>query len=189
MFVAQITQLVFAIGSRGSAASASRGWWRWANSRRAGRPRGQGADAVGQRLARRRAAARAVYAQLMGRGPRPDPLFVIQGRWIVRRLSPQCGRIELTGLPKPHDDVKLLHAMGWETANVHLADRAARAKVRAALKRRPANWLYEAAKDMMDVMMEDWGEWRDGFTRPRINRVRSVAFPRAGTIDCPADEH
>jgi hypothetical protein len=105
------------------------------------------------------------YAQLMGSAVRaPDPLFVIEGRWIVRRLSPQCGRIELTGLPKPHDDVKLLHAMGWETANVHLADRAARAKVRAALKRRPANWLYEAGKDMMDVMMEDWGEWRDGFS-------------------------
>ena len=38
---------------------------------------------------------------------------------------------------------------------MNLAHRAARAKVSADLKQRPANWLYEAGKDMMEVMMED----------------------------------
>lgn len=102
-------------------------------------------------------------AKLMGAAVRsPDPLFAVRGRWIVRRLSPECGRVELTGLPKPHDDVKLLHAMAWETANIHLADRARATKIKAALKSRRANWLYEAARNMMDVIMDDWSDWRSG---------------------------
>ena len=49
-----------------------------------------------------------------------DPFVRLQKRWIVRRLAPDCSRIELSALPKERDEIRLLHAMGWETANVHL---------------------------------------------------------------------
>ena len=52
-----------------------------------------------------------------------DPFVCMEGPWLLRRLSPYCSRIELTALPKKRDEGKLLYAMGWETANVHLGDR------------------------------------------------------------------
>src|SRR5438309_5426021 len=55
----------------------------------------------------------------------PDPFVQVRGRWIVRRLSPHCLRIELDELPKNRDECRLLFAMGWETANIHLGSRGA----------------------------------------------------------------
>jgi hypothetical protein len=49
-----------------------------------------------------------------------DPFVRLEKRWIVRRLAPDCSRIELAALPRERDETRLLHAMGWETANVHL---------------------------------------------------------------------
>jgi len=89
-----------------------------------------------------------------------DPFVSLQGRWIVRRLAPDCSRIELDSLPHERDERRLLYAMGFETANVHLA-RAKRKAVLQDLKRRPKNWLHEAAHRMVDAVTEDWEEWRN----------------------------
>jgi hypothetical protein len=79
---------------------------------------------------------------------------------VVRRLSPECSRVELTGLPKPHDDFKLLHAMGWESANVHMGSGDRMKKVAADLKRRRGKWLIKAANDMLEATLTDWARWR-----------------------------
>ena len=47
----------------------------------------------------------------------PDPQLRIFGHWILRRLSPDCIRIQL--LDMPTNDVKLLASMGGEVANLH----------------------------------------------------------------------
>jgi hypothetical protein len=101
------------------------------------------------------------YKTIMASAVRcPDPLFNVRGDWIVRRLSPDCGRVELTSLPKAHDDTKLLHAMGWETANVHLGSQGrARAILRDLKQRR--KWLRTAAEEMLEATLLDWKEWRD----------------------------
>jgi hypothetical protein len=52
-----------------------------------------------------------------------------------------------------------LRATGWETANIHLATRAAVAKVLADLHKRPARWLIEAANAMRKVVIDEWKEW------------------------------
>jgi hypothetical protein len=90
----------------------------------------------------------------------PDPYLTIQGRWLVRRLAPDCARIELASLPQTRDEVHLLHAMGHETANIHLASHEALATVLADLSTRPANWLHEAAKNMAHATTEDWLNWK-----------------------------
>ena len=36
-----------------------------------------------------------------------DPFVKLRGEWIVRRLAPDCSRIELFSLPATHDAVKL----------------------------------------------------------------------------------
>ena len=88
-----------------------------------------------------------------------DPFVRLQKRWIVRRLAPDCSRIELGALPTERDELRLLKAMGWETANVHLGS-AARATLAAGLAARRRGWLAKAARVMEDAVTGDWEEWR-----------------------------
>ncbi len=83
-----------------------------------------------------------------------DPFVRLQKRWIVRRLAPDCSRIELCALPKERDEMRLLHAMGLETANVHLGSVKPRV-LNADLRKRPAGWLYRAARAMEDAVQAD----------------------------------
>jgi hypothetical protein len=88
-----------------------------------------------------------------------DPFVRFQKRWIVRRLAPDCSRIELAALPAERDEERLLHAMGWETANVHLGTGRART-IAADLAKRPRGWLYRAAKVMEKAMLGDFDEYK-----------------------------
>jgi len=86
-----------------------------------------------------------------------DPFFGFRDGWIVRRLAPDCTRIELWQLPKRRDEAKLLRAMGWETGNLHLASRSPR--VAAHLRAHGTRWLYRAARDMAQGVIDDWRAW------------------------------
>ena len=100
------------------------------------------------------------YAEILERAVRcRDPFVRVQRRWIVRRLAPDCSRIELGALPRERDEVRLLRAMGWETANVHLGSAKART-LRKDLARRNRNWLRRAGSVMLDAVREDYEAWR-----------------------------
>lgn len=100
------------------------------------------------------------YMQVMGQAVRViDPFIHLNGKWLIRRLAPDCSRIELASLPKAKDELKLLHAMGWETANVHLGTKRAIKSVLQDLRKRPANWLTKAASAMTKVILAEWREW------------------------------
>ena len=43
----------------------------------------------------------------------PDPFQVIDGRWLIRRLSPDSNPIDIQMLPRHSDEEMLLTAMGW----------------------------------------------------------------------------
>ena len=90
-----------------------------------------------------------------------DPFVHLRGRWIVRRLAPHCSRIELAALPKQREEERLLRAMGFETANVHLGSRKALTAVRRDLAKRKPGWLHAAVKEMTKVVLKDWEEWRE----------------------------
>jgi hypothetical protein len=90
----------------------------------------------------------------------PDPFVHLRGRWIVRRLSPHCSRIELAFLPRNRDECRLLFSMGWETANIHLGNRNCVKAIRKHLSSQKSNWLYTAARDMVDAVKKDWQAWR-----------------------------
>jgi hypothetical protein len=96
-----------------------------------------------------------------------DPFVRLQGRWIVRRLAPDCTRIDLAAFPREKDESKLLRAMGWETANLHLASRHVPA-VLADLAKRPKDWLHKAAAAMVKATSADWEEWRAA--GPKVSR-------------------
>jgi hypothetical protein len=83
----------------------------------------------------------------------------------VRRLAPDCSRIELASLSKDRDEARLLYSMGWETANVHFASPQAIAKVKRDLAARRGRWLHKSAKAMLAATMKDWEKWHGDWKR------------------------
>jgi hypothetical protein len=81
------------------------------------------------------------------------------GRWIVRRLAPHCTRVELAALPRVRDEKRLLHAMGFETANIHLGTAKARKRIARDLGKRKAGWLPAAVHTMAEAVQADWQAW------------------------------
>jgi hypothetical protein len=101
------------------------------------------------------------YQALLSRVVRcPDPFLQLRGRWLVRRLSPHCSRIELAVLPSNRDECRMLFSMGWETANIHLGNHDAVKAIRKHLSNQKSSWLYAAARDMVAAVRKDWQVWR-----------------------------
>ena len=99
------------------------------------------------------------YQEILDRSVRcPDPFVRLQKRWIVRRLAPDCSRIELSSLAAAHDTLRLLHAMGWETANIHLGT-VKPAALLADLRKRPPGWLFQAARQMEKSVLADFADY------------------------------
>jgi uncharacterized protein DUF2252 len=116
--------------------------WGWAN----GRPK-----------------ERAYSVRLLKRAVRqPDPYYAVREGWVVRRIGPHCGRIELTEIPKQRDERRLLKAMGYETANLHLATPDQRTNVLRDLAKRKKDWLLETGTAMAKATKQDWEDWRAG---------------------------
>ncbi len=102
-----------------------------------------------------------LYQTIISRAVRcPDPFVQLRGRWIVRRLGPLCSRIELASLRGPDTELRLLHAMGWETANIHLGTESARKLVLRHLGKQKGRWLHEAAEAMLAAVRDDWEVWK-----------------------------
>jgi hypothetical protein len=90
----------------------------------------------------------------------PDPYYVVEDGWVVRRLGPHCGRIELAELPKRRDERLILRAMGRETANLHLATPDQRTTLLHDLTKRKPDWLINAAHAMSKATEQDWDRFR-----------------------------
>ena len=88
-----------------------------------------------------------------------DPFLRQQNNWIGRRLSPSNSRVEISELPKERDVERLLHAMGFETANLHLGS-LGRKKLRRTLDGIKATDLARASKTLENAVVRDWKEWR-----------------------------
>jgi hypothetical protein len=77
-----------------------------------------------------------------------DPFYVVKDGWVIRRLGPHCGRIELAQFPKHRDEKAILKAIGREMASSRVAE--------PALGRKP-DWLHEA---MAKATEQDWQAYR-----------------------------
>ena len=104
--------------------------------------------------------ARIRYAEILQRAVRvPDPCLSVHGNWLIRRLAPDCSRIELASLPRGQDQGRLLWMMGWEAANMHLGTPSQRRRILADLGRRKNAWLAKGAHRMLDAMTREWRKW------------------------------
>ena len=103
-----------------------------------------------------------LYGAILRRAVRcPDPYVQLRGHWIVRRLSPHCSRIELEALGSARGELRLLQAMGQETANVHAGTEEKRRAILKDLGKRKSNWLIKAAEAMTETMDKDWQMWKE----------------------------
>jgi hypothetical protein len=102
-----------------------------------------------------------LYPVLLRRAVRcPDPYVQLRGHWIVRRLSPHCSRIELNVLNSTRGESRLLEAMGYEAANIHLGTMEKRKMILKDLRGRKGKWLLAAAQVMASATEKDWKIWR-----------------------------
>ena len=90
----------------------------------------------------------------------PDPHMHFLNGWEVRRLAPDCCHIELCSLPEERDEERLLYAMGWDTANLHLGSAEKVPELKKDLATRKGRWLRDAAKTMAKATESDWRLWR-----------------------------
>jgi hypothetical protein len=105
--------------------------------------------------------AEILYQTIINRAVRcPDPFVQLRGRWIVRRLAPHCSRIELASLRAPDTELRLLHAMGYETANIHLGTPSARKLILRHIAKQKPKWLHHAAEAMLQAVRTDWQVWK-----------------------------
>jgi hypothetical protein len=90
----------------------------------------------------------------------PDPFVHLSGKWLVRQLAPDSSPIEIEAMSGQKDQDRLLHAMAWEAANVHLGTARAAARIVADLDKRSGKCLRTAVKDMAAATIGDWKEWK-----------------------------
>jgi hypothetical protein len=90
----------------------------------------------------------------------PDPFVHLSGKWLIRQLAPDSSPIEIETMSGQKDQDRLLHAMAWETANIHLGTPRSAARIVADLNTRSGKWLRTAVKEMAAATIGDWKEWR-----------------------------
>ncbi len=90
----------------------------------------------------------------------PDPFVRLNGKWLVRQLAPDSSPIEIESLKGNANQDRLLHAMAWEAANVHLGTPGLKKRIIEHLAKQPRKWLRKAVKDMARATIEDWKMWK-----------------------------
>jgi hypothetical protein len=90
----------------------------------------------------------------------PDPFLDIHGKFVVRRLAPDSRKIELNEKSATHVAGEFLQAMAFDLASVHAAGSAGADALRRDLKKRPHDWLYDAAKTAAAAVEKDFEDWR-----------------------------
>ena len=101
------------------------------------------------------------YKEVMGNAVRSaDPLVAVSDSWVTRALVPGRHKIELGDVIGSKNEARLLWAMGYETANIHLGTIGAAPAILKDLGNRNSNWLVDAAKTMKKSVLEEQAEWK-----------------------------
>jgi hypothetical protein len=94
-----------------------------------------------------------------------DPFLKISGNLLIRRLAPDCGRIDLKTLADKKDELRLIKAMGRETGNIHWIDSGIIPDTQNDMHNKDAKWLHQAARHMNEKIQNDWLDWKKYFKK------------------------
>jgi hypothetical protein len=116
----------------------------------------------------------------------PDPFYHLDGRVLVRKLSPNDYKVEAKPKAKAdkaemHKAVavsvlvnpKMLHAMGRDLAAVHRGTPRHRQAIMDDLDGRPRDWLLKAVKAAAASIKIEWAEWRDSYNAEQKRRKKA----------------
>ena len=95
-----------------------------------------------------------------GRYRAPDPWYDVRDAIVVRRLSPNARKIEVKEHGSDLGDSRMLRAMGYELANVHLGSGDEVSAIRSDLKKRGGRWLEKATASAVKFVTNDYEEYR-----------------------------
>jgi Uncharacterized protein conserved in bacteria (DUF2252) len=90
----------------------------------------------------------------------PDPWYRLVGDIMVRRLSPNNRKLDVTEYPLALLNNKMLRLMGCELAAVHFGLDDRRAAVMRDLERRDSAWLHFAIERAVQFVRDEHREWR-----------------------------
>lgn len=102
----------------------------------------------------------------------PDPFYHLDGRVLVRKLSPNDYKVEAKPKAKSEErethksvavsalvNPKMLHAMGRDLAAIHRGTPRRRQAITDDLNARPRDWLLKAATAAAHATKTEWEEW------------------------------
>lgn len=90
-----------------------------------------------------------------------DPYYEVRRGWLVRRLGPDCSRIDIDEINHHEDLASLLYCMGQETANIHLGASKGRRRIRESWDHLAPDWLETASHLMRKLSLKDWNRFRE----------------------------
>ena len=90
----------------------------------------------------------------------PDPWYCLVGDIVVRRLSPNNRKLDVTEYPFHLMNNKMLRLMGYELGAVHAGLHDRRAAVVRDLERRDPAWLHFAVECAAQFIRDEHREWR-----------------------------
>lgn len=106
------------------------------------------------------------YPEILARAIRsPDPTLQIitpqlAHSFVLRRLSPSSTRIDLADLPRVRKEHRLLEAMGFEIANIHLGTPDQIPNILEHIQHtKPKKWLKRTYL-LLGATLEDWKTWK-----------------------------
>jgi hypothetical protein len=106
------------------------------------------------------------YQEVLDRAARcPDPFVRLCGTWLIRQLAPDSSPIDIETMQGQNNQDRLLHAMAWEAANIHLGTKSVAKRILADLARRPGKWLRSAVKEMAKGTINDWRAWKKAHSK------------------------
>ncbi len=127
------------------------------------------------------------YEQIISRSVRCyDPFVHVRGKWIVRRLAPDCSKISLASLAEAMDQLLLIRSMGFETGNTHLSNPAMAGSILRYLKKLDSGWLLQAATKMSKAIHEEWQEWAQYMGKDKTFSKSPIAKATSKSKKSPA---
>jgi hypothetical protein len=86
----------------------------------------------------------------------PDPWYRVSDGIVTRRLSPNNRKIEAGSIDADLNGQKMLAAMGFELANIHMGDRNASTTIAGDFEARNPEWWTAATKNAALSVIEDY---------------------------------
>lgn len=94
-----------------------------------------------------------------GRYRAPDPWYSAQHRMAVRRLSPNSRKLTVAGEPRQLLTRKMLAAMGYDLASIHLATKGSESRVPEDFAARRGKWLPASVAAAVAFVEAEQAEW------------------------------